>query len=134
MEPTTPIHAAAAILAGLAALHLGVALHDAVRDPLFLKPADKPLLSRMKKTKPVMAPQGRSYWLANIGAHLGHVVGMVLFVFLIELALSPLMAWLRPPLLAIAALYTLIAWRCWFTLPAGALAAATALLAWGWFG
>jgi hypothetical protein len=133
MNGTALIHGSAALLAGLGALQVVIALHDAIREPRFLKPVDKPLLGRLKKTRPSVAAAGRSYWEGVIGLNLSSALGLFTLAFLVELAQSPLMGWIRLPLIALAALYALIAWRALPRVPAQALALATVLLAGGWY-
>lgn len=132
MDLLTPVNGAAALYALLAAGHFALLVHDSLREARFLKPADKPLLNRLRKTTPVLAPEGADFWKAVLGAQASHVLGLVMFVFLIEVASGPLMAWLRWPLLAIALIYAVISWRCWFWLPTTAFGTALALLALAW--
>lgn len=134
MDFLTPVNLAALLIAAVALAHLTLVIHDGLNEPRYLKPADKPLLNRMKRTTAALAPGGRSYWQALIGAQLGHILGLMLLVLLIEMARSPLLAWLRLPLIGVGAAHSLIAWRCWFPLPAGVMGLATALLAVGWLG
>jgi hypothetical protein len=92
MDFLTPVNLAALLIAGVALAHLALVVHDGLNEPRFLKPADKPLLNRMKKTKAAVAPGGRSYWQGLIGAQLGQILGLLLLVLLVEMARSPLLA------------------------------------------
>ncbi len=134
MDLLTPVTLAALLYGIVALAYIGVVAHDALLAPRFLKPADKPLLNRMKKTGAAFAPVGPAYWQTVIGAHLGHAIGLLLFAILVGMARSGLLAWLRLPLLAVGCLYTVISWKCWVRTATGALATATALLAAGWLG
>ena len=125
---------AAGVLATLAVLHLVYTIHDAAFAPRYFVPRDRTLLERMRATTVVLAPGGRDYWTALIGFHLSHSIGVMLFALLIVLATAYPIAWLKPLLVAVGVVYTVIAWRCWFRIPLAGCAAATVLMAIGWSG
>lgn len=131
MQPA--IHAAAAIMAILATLHLIYTLHDLFVSPSYFRPTDRSLLEPMQATTTALAPQGHNYWRALLGFHLSHSIGVLLFAALIELAAGPELAWIRPGLVALGTIYALIGWTCWFWIPAAGTTLATALLAAGWY-
>jgi hypothetical protein len=127
-------HIAAAIMATLALLHLIYTLHDAWAEPRYFKPKDKPLLIRMRRTTVALAPNGKDFWRTLIGFHLSHAIGVLVYAFLIELAASPFLAWMRLPVTLLGALYALIGWTCWFSVPAWGATIATVLLIASWYG
>jgi hypothetical protein len=124
--------AAAAIIAVLGTLHLVYTLHDMFVRPRYFAPRDKTLLDAMRATQLSLAPTGRDYWTALLGFHLMHSLALFLFALLIVLSVTTPLPALRPFLIGIALLVTLIAWRCWFHIPAIGCAAVTVLLIAGW--
>ena len=132
MGGSIPIHVAAAIAGTLGMLHLIYTLRDWAGEPRYFRPRDKPLLDAMRATKVALAPNGRDFWQALIGFHLSHSIGILLFVVLIELAIDPSLAWLRPGLVVVSLVYAVTSWLCWFATPTAGMTLATLLLAVGW--
>ena len=127
------IHFAAAIMAVLATLHLVYTLHDLLIRPRYFRPMDRSLLEPMQATTTALAPQGHNYWRALLGFHLSHSIGILLFAGVIELAMDPHLAWLRPALIALGGVYAIIGWTCWFWIPATGATMATGMLIIGWW-
>ncbi len=123
---------AAAILAILALAHLAYAIHDFAREPRYFAPRDRSLLAAMRATRNVLTPTGRDYWTALLGFHFSHSIGILLFALLIVLATTQAIGWLQVAMTATGAVFTWIAWRCWFHVPLMGCALATALIAVGW--
>ena len=124
--------AAAAIIAVLATLHLVYTLHDLFDQPRYFTPRDRALLETMRATKLSLAPTGHDFWSATLGFHLTHSIGLLLFALLIVLSVTTPLPALRPLLIGIALVLTLIAWRCWFHIPLMGCAAVSVLLIAGW--
>ena len=124
--------AAAAIIAVLAVLHLAYTLHDLFGQPRYFTPRDRALLEAMRATNLSLAPTGRDFWSAMLGFHLTHSIGLLLFALLIVLSVTTPLPALRPLLIGIALVLTLIAWRCWFHIPLMGCAAVSVLLIAGW--
>lgn len=124
--------AAAGIIAALATLHLVYTLHDVFFLPRYFVPRDRALLDAMRQTKLALAPTGHDYWSALLGFHLTHSVGLLLFALLIVLSVTVPLPALRPLLIAISLVLTLICWRFWFHIPLIGCAVASALLIVGW--
>ncbi|PJK30081.1 LIC_13387 family protein [Minwuia thermotolerans] len=120
---------AAGIYAALGGLHLLYALNDIVRGPKYFRPRDRALLEGMQQTTTAIVPKGHDFWRNILGFHLSHSLGAMLFALLIVLAAGDATPWLEYPALAVSALYTLIAWRFWFSVPLIGCALATVLLA-----
>ena len=133
MELAILIHVAAAIMATLAVLHLVYTLHDLCARPRYFRPADRSLLEPMQATTVALAPQGHNFWQTLLGFHLSHAIGVLLYVVLIELAVDPQLAWLRPGVVALGAIYAVIGWTCWFSTPAIGATLAAVLLMLGWY-
>ena len=108
----------------------------AVRDfgerPRYFRPKDAALLDAMRATKVALAPDGRDYWSALLGFHFSHSIGVLLFALLIVLAGNLEIDWLKVLLVCLGAVYTWIAWRCWFHIPLIGCALATGLMIVGW--
>ena len=124
--------AAAAIIAILATLHLIYTLRDIVSRPRYFIPRDPALLEAMRGTRVALAPDGRDYWSALLGFHLTHSIGMLLFALLIVLTVTTPLPALKPLMIGLGLVLTLIAWRCWFRIPLIGCAAATVLMMVGW--
>lgn len=123
---------AAGIFASLATLHLIYTIHDFVFEPRYFKPRDGALLAPMRATRNALTPAGRDFWSALLGFHFSHSIGVLLFALLIVLAGTMNIGWLKILLVCLGAVYTWIAWRCWFHIPLIGCALATGLMAAGW--
>jgi hypothetical protein len=123
---------AAAVFGSLGGIHLVYAIRDFNGNPRYFSPEDPELLDRMRRTHTAMAPHGRDYWSGILGFHLSHGIGIMLFVVIILLAGQGHIAWLKPALPFIGALYGWISWRCWFRVPMIGCVLGTALLTAGW--
>jgi hypothetical protein len=123
---------AAAVFGSLGGAHLVYAIRDFNGNPRYFGPEDPTLLDQMRRTHTAMAPHGRDYWSGILGFHLSHGIGILLFVVIILLAGQGQIAWLKPALPCIGALYGWISWRCWFRVPTIGCAAGTVLLTAGW--
>jgi hypothetical protein len=86
----------------------------------------------MRVTTVSLAPNGRDYWSAMLGFHLTHSIGMLLFALLIGLTVTTPLPALKPLMIGLGLVLTLIAWRCWFHIPLIGCAVATALMIVGW--
>ena len=124
--------AAAAIIAVLATIHLVYTLRDIFSEPRYFTPRDRTLMQALQTTKLSLAPTGHDFWSATLGFHLTHSIGLLLFALLIVLSVTTPLPALRPLLIGVALLLTLIAWRCWFHIPLMGCAAVTVLLVAGW--
>ena len=124
--------AAAAIIAVLATIHLVYTLRDMFGEPRYFTPRDRALMEPLRTTTLSLAPTGRDFWSAMLGFHLTHSIGLLLFALLIVLSVTTPLPALRPVLIGIALLLTLIAWRCWFHIPLAGCAAVSVLLIAGW--
>lgn len=124
--------AAATIFAILGLLHLGYTVHDSLTRPRYFQPRDPALLDALRQTKVALAPGGRDYWSTSLGFHYSHSIGALLFALLIVVTVQHEIGWLRPLLISVSAVYTLIAWRYWFHIPLAGTAAATVFLAVAW--
>jgi hypothetical protein len=125
--------AAAAIYFVLGSLHLAYTLHDMFLRPRYFRPLDSTLIEPMRNTHVALARNGRDFWTAMLGFHFSHSLGILLFVLLIAIATLQPIAWLKPLLVLVSALYSLIAWRCWFAIPMWGAIGATLLMFAGWF-
>jgi hypothetical protein len=124
--------AAAAIITVLATIHLVYTLRDMFGEPRYFTPRDRALMQTLRTTKLSLAPTGHDFWSATLGFHLTHSIGLLLFALLIVLSVTTPLPALRPLLIGVALLLTLIAWRCWFHIPLMGCAAVSALLIAGW--
>ncbi len=123
---------AAAILAVLGGLHLFYAARDFWSEPRYFAPRDRSLLPLLRATKNIITPNGRDYWTASLGFHFSHSIGVLLFALLIVIASLYQINWLEVLLVGLGAVFTWIAWRCWFHIPLYGCAAATTLMLVGW--
>ena len=123
---------AAGILATLAIIHLIYTVHDFNFTPRYFIPRDASLLGPMQATRNALTPTGRDYWLALLGFHFSHSIGVLLFALLVVLAGNLEIDWLKVPLVFLGAVYTWIAWRCWFRIPLVGCGLATSLMIAGW--
>lgn len=123
---------AAGILATLATLHLIYTIHDFMFEPRYFRPRDAALLESMRATRNALTPTGRDYWSALLGFHFSHSISVLLFALLIVLAGTMGIDWLKVLLVCLGAVYTWIAWRCWFHIPLAGCALATGLMITGW--
>jgi hypothetical protein len=123
---------AAGLFAVLGALHLAYTVHDFTRRPRYFRPLDISLLAAMRQTRAAIAPTGRDYWSGIMGFHFSHSIGVLLLALLIVIATLYRIAWLKPLLVIVGALFGVIAWRCWFRIPMLGCLAATALAAAAW--
>jgi hypothetical protein len=130
---TVLAYAAAAIMALLGVMHFAYTLHDCVRQPRFFRPTDANLLDAMRLSRTAIAPVGRDYWSGVLGFNFSHSIGVLLFALLIAITTQNMITWLKPVLIAVAAIYALISYRCWFIGPTIGILLATALLVLGWF-
>ena len=124
--------AAAAIIAILATFHLVYTLHDLVLRPRYFVPRDRALLQAMQATRIALAPNGRDFWSALLGFHLTHSIGLLLYALLIVLTATAPLPQLKPLMIGLGLILTLIAWRCWFHIPLAGCAIATALMIAAW--
>jgi hypothetical protein len=124
--------AAAFIFALLATLHLIYTLRDMFTRPRYFTPRDRTLLDAMRATQLSLAPNGRDYWSALLGFHLTHSIGLLLYALLIVLTVTTPLPALKPLMIGLGAVLTLIAWRCWFHIPLIGCAVATVLMVVGW--
>jgi hypothetical protein len=107
----------AAIFAVFGALHLVYTLHDFGERPRYFRPVDRSLLAAMRQTHAAIAPAGRDYWSAILGFNLSHSIAVLLFALLIVVTDEYQIAWLKPILVAVGAVFAWIDWRCWFRTP-----------------
>jgi hypothetical protein len=125
--------AAAAIFAGLGTLHLIYTLRDMFSQPRYFAPRDRALLDAMRATTARIAPaHGRDYWSALLGFNLTHSIALLLFALLIVLTVVTPLPMLKPVLVALGLVLSLIAWRCFFHIPLIGCIAATGLMIAGW--
>lgn len=110
-------YAAALTYAVLGGLHGLYALRDFAGKPRYFRPGDGELLDAMRATTTALAPRGRDYWSGIMGFHFSHSIGVLLFALLIVISAQYAIGWLMPVLAGIGALFTIIAWRCWFHIP-----------------
>jgi hypothetical protein len=122
----------AAIFIVLGVLHLSYAIHDFFVAPRYFAPRDQSLLPAMRATRIALAPKGHDFWTATLGFHFSHSIGALLFALLVFVQHSQPLVWLGPLLIAVSAMYTLVAWRCWFHIPLIGTSTATLALAAGW--
>ena len=122
----------AAILAVLGLIHLVYTVRDAFGTPRYFAPVDRSLLGSMRETKIALAPNGHDFWDALIGFHFSHSIGVLLLAGMIVLETVHPTGWMRPILCAVAAVYTLIAWRYWFHIPLIGVAVATVAMTVAW--
>lgn len=125
-------YAAALIYAVLGGLHAIYTLRDIGGKPRYFRPKDGAVLEAMRATTTAIAPRGRDYWSGIMGFHLSHSLGVLLFALLIVLSVQYQIGWMMPVLAGIGALFTVIAWRCWFNIPMIGSAIGTALITLAW--
>ena len=129
---TSLAYVAALIYATLGALHGLYALRDFGGRPRYFRPKDAAVLEAMRATTTAIAPQGRDYWSGIMGFHLSHSIGVLLFALLIVISARYQIGWLMPVMAGVGALFTVIAWRCWFNIPMIGSAIGTVLIVLAW--
>jgi hypothetical protein len=122
----------AGVFAILGALHLVYTLHDFGERPRYFRPLDGSLLPAMRNTRMAIAPTGRDYWSGILGFNLSHSIGVLLLALLIVVTAQYQIAWLKPIVTAVGAIFAAIAWRCWFHTPMLGSLIGTALMIAAW--
>jgi hypothetical protein len=126
------VYIAAALFASLGVGHLILIFSDMLGRPRYFRPTDDSAFEAMGKTRTAISALSRPYWSGIIGFHISHSMGVLWFGGMIALSEHHRLFTLRPYILATAAIYTLLAWRCWFWGPLTGIAVATGMLCWAW--